>query len=806
MMQAFWFEWRTALRSLRAQPWFSALVVMVLAGGLGCVLFMLAVINGMVWQPLPFANADRLQVIGLADPDDPHDDVDSMLDLEFLEARRRLADLGPLAGYSTGTVNLSDADRPERYSGGFVTDNFFDVLGVPLALGSGIQAADNVPGAALTAIISHRLWQSRYQGDPAILGRSIRANGRDARVVGVAPPDFAFPQREDIWLPATLDEQREPGRATYLLALLALETGRGGELAQRVQAWQQDRVAEQGVVAEQRVASHLPLAEQVVDRTTRNILNVMLAAVLLVQIVACANAANLLLSRTLSRSSELSLRAALGAGRRRLAGQMLAQSLVLGLLATGVGLLLAHAGLAWLNGLLRSGEDGPPIWMRFEYDASMLAWAFAVALLTGALTALIPALRASRMAIAQAVREGGRGSSGGWFNRIARALVVVEVGLSCALLILAGMMVRAVDGLTSKPIGVDGDGLLTARIGLFENAYPTPESRLALFEALGDRLRAEPGVEAAAVGTPLPASMSYYLASHPQSMVDPGRRLPYARVGAVDAHFLETWRATLLKGRAFDSRDRADSPPVAIIDRTYAERMFADSDPVGQAILIQAGEPDERVVTVIGVVDTLLLEDPESDYMPSVLLPLSQYDSRFVSVAVRTRGEPLAFGDELAAIMRQVDPDTPLYWLRDFNQVFEQSIVGERVVSKLFGAFGLVALVLAAGGLYGVVAFSVAQRTRELGVRRALGAPVPQLLRTLLGRSSVEVGVGITAGLGLGVLMTLAMNGIVGDFVTLEPWTCLAVVLMLVLVTAVAVLVPARRALAVDPMVALRSD
>ncbi|MCB1587312.1 MAG: ABC transporter permease [Xanthomonadales bacterium] len=806
-MQAFWFEWRTALRSLRSQPWFSALVVLVLAGGLGCVLFMLAAINGMVWQPLPFPNADRLLVVGLVDPSDPQRDADEMQDLEFLEARQRLSDLGQLAGYSTGTINLSDSDRPERFSGGFVTANFFDTLGVPLALGQGLQTLDEAPNAPLSAVISHRLWQSRYQADPQILGRVIRANGREARVVGVAPANFSFPQREDLWLPQTLDPSRAAGDAKHLLGMIALDSpANRAELEQRLQHWQSDRVTEQGATAEQRVLAQLPLAHQVVDRTTRNILNVMLAAVILVQIVACANAANLLLSRTLARSGELSLRAALGAGRRRLAIQMLMQSLLLGALATVLGLLLANVGLSWLTATLRASEGAMPLWMRFEYDGRMLAITLTVALLTGVLTAVVPALRASRVAISQAVRETGRGSSGGWFNRIARGLVIVEVGLSCALLILAGMMVRAVANLSDKDLGVDGQGLLTARLGLFDSAYPTPEARLELFKSLGRALREAHGVQSAALSTALPAAMSYYLPSHPVAMNDPGRRLPYARVGAVDEAFLQTWGVRLLQGRGFDGRDRSDTAAVAIIDRTYAEQMFPGTDPLGQLILVDAGQPDQRSAQVVGVVDALMLEDPEANYMATVLLPLSQYDASFVSVAVRTLGDPLSYSDELAAIMRQVDPDTPLYWIRDFDQVFEQGIVGERITSKLFATFGLVALILAGGGLYGVVAFSVTQRTRELGVRRALGAPTPRLLRSLLGRSSTEVTIGITLGLALGIVMTMAMAGIVGDMVSVEVWTCVSVVALLVMVTATAVLVPARRALAVDPMVALRSD
>lgn len=807
-MQALWFELRSAVRTVLGQPWFSALVVMVLAGGLGCVLFMLAVVNGLVWRPLPFPNADQIQVVGLRDAADPHDDVDGMADLEYLEAERRLGDLGAIAGYSTGTVNLSEDRRAERYSGGFVTSGFFNVLGVALQLGSGFRSEDMRPGAALKVVISDRLWQSRYLRDPQILGRAIRANGRDAEIVGVAPAGFAFPQREDIWLPATLDEQRAAGAAIYLSALLTLKSPDSlPELDQRLRTWQGDRVAAQGDSAGQRVVAHIPLAEQVVDRVTRNVLNVMLAAVVLVLIVACANAANLLLSRTLARSDELSLKAALGASRRRLATQLLAQSALLVTLATLLALVFARAAIGWFSALLQANEDAAPIWMRFDFDATMFGWTALAALATTLFTALVPALRAGRLSLSDGLRQGGRGSSGGWFNRVARALVVTEVGLSCALLILAGMMVRATNDMARMDLGVDGSGLLTARLGLFESSHPSAADRLALFEGLTRRLEQTPGVESVALSTALPAMSAGSTMSRPADRpVAADERLPTVRYGAVDAGFLRTWRARLLQGRDFDGRDRSDSMPVAIVDRSYAERIFDGADPIGRNILLDADAEQPRSFTVIGVVDALHLEDPGDQILPTVLVPLSQWDSRFVTIAVRTAGPPLDFGRTLVESMAAVDPDTPLYWLRDFEQVVRDAMFGERIISLLFTVFGAVALLLAGGGLYGVVAFSVAQRTRELGVRRALGAPSRRLLRTLLGRSGIEVGAGMAVGLLLGMALTQGMAAVLNDFVSFHALTAGAVVLILAAVATAAVLLPARRALAVDPMVALRSE
>ncbi len=806
-MNGFALELKTALRAVFGKPLFSALVVAVLAGGLGCMLFILAVINGMVWKPLPFPNAERIAAVGMVDPSSPDDDLNGVIDLDYLELQRRLADQGELAGYSSGTVNLSDDGRPERYSGGFVTANLFSHLGVQPHMGVGFQAGDDQPGAALKAAISYTLWQQRYAADPAIIGRVIRANSENHEVIAVMPPGFSFPSNEDVWLPATIDPARDPGAARYLAPILLAPGGLDYNAIQtKLDAWQADRVTELGPQAADRVPRAEYLGFQFMDRTTRKLLNLMLVAVGLVLLIACANGANLMLSRTLARSGELAVRSALGASRSRMAIQVFMQCLILSLGATVVGLALGRIGVEWLNRVFLSTEDAAPRWMTLDFDGRMMLIALAVAVVTALVTAAVPALRAAGVGVAQVLRDGGRGSSGGWFARISRGLVVMEVGLSCALLIMAAMMVKVVHGLSQQDLGVQGQGLLTARLGLFPNTYPTGEDRYALFQRISQAVKDTPGVVDVALSTTLPGKMGGYSATQIEGQSAADGRRPYTRWGAIDEGFAETWQLRLRQGRFFDGRDRADSEPVAIIDGTYAQRIFGDTDPLGRRIELELDAGQVTHYTVVGVTAPVHLEDPGDDIMPAVLLPLAQNPERFVTVAVRTSGEPMAFAQTLTQVMAKVDPDTPLYWLEDFDMVLAESTLGERILAKLFSTFGLVALLLAAGGLYGVVSFAVSQRTRELGVRRALGAPDRRILRSVVGRSGVEVGIGMLAGLGLGLFMSSLLGGMLQQESGADGLSTLAVVFALGAVAAMAALIPARKALRVDPMVALRWD
>ncbi|MFT3790561.1 MAG: ABC transporter permease [Rudaea sp.] len=550
-----------------------------------------------------------------------------------------------------------------------------------------------------------------------------------------------------------------------------------------------------------------PLATMVMDRTTRAMLGLMLAAVFMVLLIACANAANLLLTRTLARRGELALRVALGAGRARLVANVFAQGLILALAALAVALLVARAALAWQEASLRESEF-TLLWLHFRIGGAVLALALAAALATAFASGIVPALQAGRTALAPALAEGGaRGAGNAGFARVSRVLVVAEVALSCALVICVGTLARGIAALEHADLGIDAAHLLTARVLLPASTYPRAADQARLYERLGERLRGEADAVDASVGTALPGT--YYNEMRdvlPDGAVAADGALPQTAYAAVDDRFPGTWGVALQEGRFFDGRDGADGTRVAVVDRRFVERYGGGADVLGKRFRIDPRDPAGATVTVVGVIGSIALDAPGNAPPPALLVPLRQSPFKIASIAVRTRGDAMAFAPRLAAVMKDVDADTPLYWIRDPAAIARAMSFGERSVARSFTAFGAIALLLAAAGLYGVMAFAVGQRTREIGVRRALGASRRGVLRSLFARTFVQLALGLALGVAVGVPFAHTLGA---SLRTIEPGSLpavLAALLVLGIAASLAALVPARRALRVDPMVALRHD
>jgi len=799
-------ELRHALRALANHPGFSVLVIGVLASGLTCVIFMLVMINGLVLRPLPFPQPERLLHAGVTDGsnDGRLTDVSGR---DLLELRRRLADIADVAGYESATVNLSDLDRPERFDGAMISGNLGRVLGMAPILGRDFNEGDEQTGAPAVVLLSHTLWQSRYGGDPGILGRQIRVNTRPTTVVGIMPAGMSYPYREVVWIPATLREDVPDPENNYVVAMRARAGVDQAVIATALEAWRIDAAR---VDPERfrglRVGSE-SLSLYTISRQTRIVLGIMLAAVVLVLLVACANAANLLLLRTLSRRQELAVRVALGASRSRVALHLLAQSLLLAIVATAVALPLATLAMHYEGELLRSSPNGVADWLRFDLDWNLIAMAIGAALLTALATGLLPALRASRDTVAGTLRDGSRGSSGGGFVRLSRALVIGEVALSCALLIVVGTMIRGIVTLDRMDLGFDSSRLLSARIALFTSTYPTGAEQVRLFDKLTDRLRSDAEVVDASVATTLPMRFGANRDVLPSGVAADGDKgLPKVRYGAADDHFVSTYGLRMLRGRFFDARDTSDAARVAVVDGAFAQRYAEGGDIVGRQFRLDPRSADGPSVTIIGVISPLKLDAPGDEVQPVMLASLRQDPARFVSLVVHTRGEPKVFAPRLNAIMREVDADTPLYWARDFPAVIAEATFGEHVVAQMFGVFGLIALVLAGAGLYGIMAFSVGQRTREIGVRRALGAPAAGVLRSLFARTGWQLGLGLAAGLFIGMPLARVLTGTLHSIDANDVTTPLVALTILVVAAAFAVIVPARRALRIDPTEALRYE
>jgi len=802
-MKAFAHEVKHAARGIAAQPGFSLLVVGVLTAALTCVIYVLIAIGSLILRPLPFPDAHLLHHVGISERSG--DQLEPLRADDLLQLRRQLSGSALVAGITPATINLSDLDKPERFNGAFVSSNLFAVLGVAPMLGRDFVQTDERDGAAPVVMLSHALWQGRYGSDSGVIGRQIRVNSQPATIVGVMPPDFSYPRRETIWSVGRFVEGA-PVDLTYTAVLRRAAGVDTPTVATAVAAWFADAArADPERMRGSRVGLE-PLAHFTVNRTTRMVVAVMLVAVVLVLLVACANVANLLLTRTLSRRQELAIRVALGASRGRMILHLMAQSLLLTMIAVAIAVPLASAAAEWTERAFRTAEDGPPHWLHFTLDAGIVWMTLGVALLTALVAGILPALRAGSAALAGDLRDGTRGATGGGFARVSRVLVIGEIAFSCALLIAVGTLVRGIGSLERTDSGIDPAGILTARVGLFTNTYPTGAEQIQLFERLVERLRADPAVIDATAATGLPGIGRSRRAYVAEGQVVGDGPLPQLHMAAVDDRFLDAYQLRLRDGRFFDSRDGADALAVAVVDRRFAELHAPAGEVIGQRFRLDPRREDGPVVTVVGVIDALRMTEPGATQRPAMLVPMRQQPARFASLAMRVHGDPVAFAPRLAELMREVDADTPAYWVRSYAQWLREVTFDERLLAGVFSIFGLIALALAGAGLYGVMAFNVGQRTREIGVRRALGARSSSVLADVARRVATQLAIGLVLGLGFGIPFARALSAIVNSIEQSGAVVILGALGVLIAAAFLAVIVPARRALRVDPMVALRHE
>ncbi len=802
-----WFDdARHSLRAVLQQPGNSLLIVLVLAFGLAGVIGMLSILKAMVWDPLPFPAADRLMQIGWRDRADPDPEPEAIRGADLLSWRELLADRAAVAGAAGATINIATKDAVERYDGAFVTANLFSMLGVAPVLGRDFRAEDDQPGAAPVVLISHALWQGRFAADPAVVGKSIRANAQAATIIGVMPPEFMFPFREQVWMAAQPNPTVAADADRYFDIFVDPHDGVGmTAVVGPLEGWLADVQQREPTTWSPRELGQVSMSQYYSDEETRKLLDLMLMTVGLVLLVACANVANMMLVRTLSRSRDLVVRLTLGASRARVAMLLLGQSLILTLLATLLAIPLAQAGVSWVVHAFDGTDEGPPPWMDFSVDAGMALMAITIGFGTALIVGVLPVLRLRTDALANSLRDGGRSVIGGGVGKLSRILVAGELALACVVLLTTLVMVRGVAALERTDLGIDPANLLTARIALFEQAYPEDADTTRFFERLTERLRSEPGVVDAAAGTTLPGLTAEELSMQPEGLTIGEDGPPSVRFGAVSKEFINTLGIQLRAGRGFDARDTATSDPVIVIDERFARSIYPDLDPIGRRVRIPAEGPTARWHTIVGVIEQMQLEDVGDPIRPNALVPLAQNPRRFVSVVLRTRGDPALMKPRFQELLRELDPDTPAYWLRTYDEVMRVAMVGERVLSGMFSTFGIIALLLAAVGLYGLIAQLVGQRTREIGVQRALGASGTDVLRNVLGTTMPQ----IIGGLGVGLLLAIPFANRIEKVLpelTLETAAIVWLVVILIGVALLATLVPARRALAIDPISALRHE
>jgi predicted permease len=796
---------RYGFRLLARNPGLALFAAVAIALGIGSTTTMFSISHGLL-RDLPFHEPDRL--IYVFRDRVARNRLNIRLNAhEFRNWREAQTTLEGLAGFADYDMDLAGTEgRPQRVAAAAVTANVFPALKVRPVLGRGFLPEDERPGAEPIAILGHQLWQERYGGDPAIAGRTIRLNGRQRTIVGVMPEDFQFPYEQALWIPLELDPSSEPTGNRYISAF--------GRLREDVRL--------EAVRAEFAVlARHLELAypesyegtstrvsiykEHIVEKEDALLMNIMVAVVAFVLLVACANVANLLLVRAASRDREVAIRAALGASRKALITQTLAEALAIAALGGTLGIGLAQLGVTFFNRALV--DQIPFFWMRVAVDPTVLSFCFVLILAATILAGLGPALKATGVDMNEVLKDASRGSSLR-LSRFSRTLVVAEVALSCGLLTVAGLMVRGVLIQTASELEFATGSVLTARVQLRPADFPDPADIKRFHGELQERLEGRPEVLGAAIVSRPPGAGNYDTQRFQMEgeSYERDQDLPWAAQVVIAGDFFRALDVQLLAGRGFSTVDHAESEPVAIINQRFARLYFPGQDPLGQRIKVGTLDSESPWRTIVGVAPNLAMAGRRTRGSEGIYLPFSQNTRRAMSVLLRTAGDPLALApvvrDEVAAI----DPNLPVYEVDSLARLISENTAPERTFAVLFLIFGLAGLVLATVGLYGVMAFLARRRTREIGIRMALGADARRILWLMARSGLIQLTLGLAIGVALAALLAPAMREILFDA---NPWDWKIYTLIALVLAATGVaasLAPALRASRVDPMETLRYE
>lgn len=815
-MQTFLQDLRLGLRMLRKHWGLSAIAVATITLGIALTTTMFSFVNGALFKGLPAPEPDRVLLVSSTDParNTPRRGV---VPPDLADFREQQSVFTGLAAIGFRTINLSNpGEQPERYEGAAVSANLFDVvLRVPPVRGRSFREGEDLPGADPVMLIGYEVWQNRYGGAADILGRSVFADGVSHTIIGVMPPGFLFPDRQQVWVPLVFDPATTsrgalgPANAgpNYLV------TGRLRPAASRGQAQAQmaaiaDRLARQYPETNARVGVVLQEFPEIIFEQFGPMLLTLLAAAVGVLLIACANVANLLLARATARTREVAVRAALGATRSRLLQQLLTEALVLAGIGGLLGVALGLRGVRAVDRLVALSP--PPFWITFDPDHRVLAFGIGITLFAALFAGIFPALRVSGMGVGEALKDESRGASGLRGSRFTSTLVVAEIAVSCCLLILSGLMVKSLARLNTLELPYATAGILTARVSLPEIAYPDTASRTDFYDQLLPRLAAMPGVAAATLSDGLPArgngARVFEAEGHTYQRDED---YPTAREGIVTPGYFETFAVDVLEGRAFSDADRRGSLPVAIVNASFAAAFYPDGGALGRRIRMGTRDTAARWLTIVGVVPDLMMEGiGNTDASPAgFYIPLAQSGvGRNVSVAVRTRGSPLAIADDVRRAVAAVDPNLPIYGVATMQEVIEQETWFYRLFGLLFMVLGGVALFLAVVGLYGVMAFAVGRRTREMGIRIALGAQPRQLVGLTMRAGLAQLAIGLAIGCGIAVLLAGPLQWILYDVNARDPGVFGAVAILLGVVGLLASYVPARRVTRVDPVLTLAAE
>jgi putative ABC transport system permease protein len=819
-METLYQDVRFALRMLWTNRGFTVVAIAALALGVGANSAIFSVVNAVVLRPLPYKDPQRLVALWVGLNQKGFDELEVSAP-EFTDFRTRSSSFEKVAAYSAGGFNMTGAGEPERIQGLSATADLFPALGVAPLKGRAFTEDEDKSGSDGVVVISHSLWQRRFGGDAEVVGKTLTLDGQACTVVGVMPASFHFPDNDtDIWKPIAFDADLlgPNNRGSHFLSVVGrLKDGVSLEQGQAEVATLARNVGGENKTTYPRGLTALlrPLQDEVVGDSVRRSLYVMLGAVGLVLLIACANVANLLLARAASRRKEVAVRTALGASRARIVRQLLTESVLLSLAGGVLGLVLALWGVDLLVALAPAGT---PRVEEVGLDARVVAFTFAVSLLTGIIFGLAPALHASKVDLNESLKDGNRaGAEGPKRGRLRGLLVVAEFAIALVLLAGAGLLLKSFARVQEVSPGFDASHVLTMRIVLPEAKYKAYDGHRAFFSNLFARLRTLPGVEAVGANNLLPfngsgGSRGFLIDGRP---VPPGQPHPEEQLRFITPGYFEAMSIPLMRGRDITERDTGGAARVAVVSRSMAERYWPNEDAVGKRFaysgIRQGDKPDW--IEIVGVVGDIKHRGLDIESKPEIYVPV--YQPLFANrptpplslyVAVRTSGDPASLARAARREVMDVDPEQPVANMKTMGQRIGESVAPRRFNMALLGLFACVALLLAVVGIYGVMSYAVARRTHEIGVRVALGAQGRDVLRLVLGQGMWLALVGVGVGLAGAYAATRVMSSLLYGVSATDPLTFALVALLLTAAALLACLVPARRATKVDPMEALRYE
>ena len=810
-MERLWQDLKYGARMLAKSPGFTAVAVIALGLGVGANTAIFSVVNQVLLRQLPFQDPSRLVMVW--EKNRPRNrDRNVISPANFLDWRDQNAVFDDMAAFLDFRFNLTGTAEPEELPGEIAMVNLFSVLGATAEFGRTFEPGDGAEGNNVV-ILSHGLWQRRFGGDRDVVGKSIALDGKNYTVIGVMPPDFRLYVKQgsligkpvELWVPNEFNAQARVRRGRAWMSVARLKPDVTVPQAQVEMDSIAARFEEQypefnkgwGVTV-------VPLREQLVG-DVKPALMVLLAAVGFVLLIACANVANLLLARAASRQKEIAIRTALGAGRSRVIRQLLTESVLLSTIGGGAGLLLAMWGTDVLVALTPKDLLGIE---SVSLDRRVLFFTILVSLATGLLFGIAPAIAASRTNLNEVLKEGGRDSSGaGRSQRVRSALVVVEVALALLLLIGSGLMIRSLWRLQAVDPGFDSSKMLTARLLLPGSKYAQDRQRTDFFKQLVERLQALPGVQAATAIDALPlagggSATGFTIAGQPTPA--PGEK-PACDVRVVHPNYFEAMGIQLLQGRTFTEREATEVSRVVVVNRALVDRYFPGEDPIGKRIAVEMSD-DPMPSSIVGVVGDVKYQGLDLDVRPMAYWPHPELARSFMTLVVRANNDPAALATALRHEVLAMDNDQPIADVRTMDELLSTSIARTRFSALLLAVFAGVAMVLAAVGIYGVMSYSVEQRTREIGIRMALGADRGDVVAMVVRQGMTLSLIGVAVGLGAAWVLTRFLATLLFQVTATDPASFASIPLALVAVALVASLIPARRATKVDPIVALRYE